>query len=188
MSSGILKSEQIKIESVGYGAGIREIPQVANLLRVMIGELILSYEEDEVVLVETNIDDMNPEIYPFVIEQLLASGAQDAYTIPIVMKKGRPGMLLSALVPRSKLDTTIKIFFTQTTTLGVRIQSVERRKVSRRQREVQTQFGIVAAKVISYNGTERTVPEFEECKRIATEKRIPLLQVYKMLEAEFSKM
>ena len=185
-SSGILKSEQIKVESVGYGAGTREIPQVPNLLRVMIGELIVSYEEDEVVSVETNIDDMNPEIYPYVIEQLLASGAHDAYVFPLIMKKGRPGILLSALVPRSKLDTTLNIFFTQTTTLGVRIQPVERRKASRQQRDVQTQFGMVTAKMVSYNGTERLVPEFEECKRIATEKNIPLLQVYKMLETEFS--
>ena len=188
MSSGVLTSEQISVESVGYGAGAREISQAPNLLRVMVGQLAQPFEEDEVISVETNIDDMNPEIYPYVVEQLLDSGAQDAYMIPIVMKKGRSGILLSALVSHSKLDAVLKLFFTQTTTLGVRIQPIERRKVSRQRRDVQTQFGMVTAKMVTYNGTERLVPEFEECKRIATEKRIPLLQVYKILEVEFSKL
>lgn len=186
MSSGVLSMERLSVESIGYGAGTREIPQVPNLLRVMIGEMMPSTEHEEVVVVETNIDDMNPEIYPFVIEQLLARGAHDAYLVPLIMKKGRPGILLSAMVNRSKLENVLGVIFSQTTTLGVRIQPVERRKLRRTSREIHTQLGNVKVKVVVYSGKERLVPEYEECKRLSVEKNIPLLEVYKILEREFS--
>ena len=133
---------------------------------------------------ETNIDNMNPEIFPFVLEQLLAIGAHDAFMIPVVMKKGRPGVVLSALVNRGKLDAVLKVFFSETTTLGVRVQPVERRKLQRSARSVMTSFGEMKVKVITSDGTERLAPEFEECKRIALEKKIPLLDVYKQVESE----
>ncbi|MBI3764986.1 MAG: nickel pincer cofactor biosynthesis protein LarC [Ignavibacteriales bacterium] len=186
MSEGILSSERITVESIGYGAGTREIPQIPNVLRVMIGELVPAYDQDEVVIIETNIDDMNPEIYPFVIEQLLARGAHDAYLVPIIMKKGRPGILLSVLVSRSKIDEILAIIFSQTTTLGVRIQPVERRKLKRNQREVQTRLGKITVKVVVHDGTERLLPEYEECKKIALQKNIPLMEVYRLLEQEIS--
>lgn len=186
MSSGVLSAERMRVESVGYGAGTREIPGVPNVLRIMVGELLPGYDDDESLIVETNIDDMNPEVYPYVIEQLLSSGAQDAYMIPVIMKKGRPGILVSALVARNRLDDVLRVFFSETTTLGVRIQPSERRKLVRSQREVRTQFGIVRAKVVMRDGHERLIPEFEECKRIAVERKIPLLQAYRMLEREFS--
>jgi uncharacterized protein (TIGR00299 family) protein len=186
MSSGVLSAERMRVESVGYGAGTREIPHVPNVLRVLVGELLPAYDDDETLVVETNIDDMNPEIYPYVIDRLLSSGAQDAYLIPVIMKKGRPGILVSALVGRSRLDNVLQVFFAETTTLGVRIQPSERRKLVRSQREVRTQFGLVRAKVVMDEGHERLIPEFEECKRIAVEREIPLVKVYKMLEQEFS--
>src|ERR1041385_3945963 len=136
VSSGILSAERINVSSVGYGAGTREIPQIPNLLRIMIGELSINYEEDEVIIIETNIDDMNPEIYPYVIEQLLAAGAHDAYMIPVIMKKGRPGILLSAMASRSNEERVLQVFFSQTTTLGVRIQPTGRKKIERAQREI----------------------------------------------------
>ncbi|MGA2623782.1 MAG: nickel pincer cofactor biosynthesis protein LarC [Bacteroidota bacterium] len=186
MSSGVLSAERMRVESVGYGAGTREIPHVPNVLRVLVGELLPAYDDDETLVVETNIDDMNPEIYPYVIDRLLSSGAQDAYLIPVIMKKGRPGILVSALVGRSRLDNVLQVFFAETTTLGVRIQPSERKKLVRSQREVRTQFGMVRAKVVMDEGHERLIPEFEECKRIAVEREIPLVKVYKMLEQEFS--
>ncbi len=186
MSSGVLSAERMRVENVGYGAGTREIPQIPNILRVMVGELVQGYDDDESLIVETNIDDMNPEIYPFVIDRLLSSGAQDAYMVPLIMKKGRPGILLSALVGRERLENVLQTFFAETTTLGVRIHQSERRKLVRSQREVRTQFGVVRAKVVLDGGQERLIPEFEECKRIAVEKGIPLVRVYKMLEQEFA--
>jgi hypothetical protein len=181
MSLGILSMERLKVQSIGYGAGTYKIPSMPNLLRVMVGEVANVYDEDELVVVETNIDDMNPEIYPFVMEQLLAVGAHDVYLVPIIMKKGRPGMLLSALVSRSKLDNVVSIFFTQTSTLGVRIQPIERRKLQRSHKTVESPLGKVLMKVIFFDGKERLAPEYEECKRIALEKQIPITEVFKML-------
>lgn len=186
LSSGVLTTERLKVEAIGYGAGSRELPDRPNLLRVFVGELAEEYQEDEMVIVETNIDDMNPEIHPYVIERLLASGAHDAYLVPIVMKKGRPGILLSALTPRANLDAVLSVIFRETTTLGVRIQHVERKKLPRSQRQVATSLGMVEVKAISVDGTERLVPEYEECKRLAVERRLPLLEIYRLLEKELS--
>jgi hypothetical protein len=158
--------------------------EVPNLLRIMIGTLSPGLVEDDVVSIESNIDDMNPEIYPFVIEQLLAAGAHDAYMIPVIMKKGRPGVLLSVLTERKKMENLLQILFAQTTTIGVRIQPIERRKVQRTIVEKSTRFGLVKVKQIEYDGNVRFVPEFEECKRIAVGKNMPLIEVYKMIEKE----
>ena len=185
-SSGVLTTEKIKIESVGYGAGSITIPQIPNLLRAIIGELATPVEEDDVIVIETNIDDMNPEIYPFVIERLLDRGANDAYLVPIIMKKGRPGILLSVLVQRSRIDEILEILFTETTTLGIRLLPVDRRKVERSVREIKSKLGMVRMKVICYDGKERLIPEFEECKRISIEKNIPMREVYQILQTESS--
>jgi uncharacterized protein (TIGR00299 family) protein len=184
MSRGVLSAEQLKVQSVGYGAGTREMPRTPNLLRILIGELPAAYGGDELVLIETNIDDMNPEIYPYVIEKLLAAGANDAYLVPVIMKKGRPGMLLSALAARSAMEEIVQLIFAQTTTIGVRLLPVGRRKVERRQRDVQTKLGTVKVKAILLDGRERLVPEYEECKRLAEAHALPLVEVYTILEGE----
>ncbi len=184
LSSGTLAAESLRVSAVGYGAGTREIPGVPNLLRIMIGEMDTGSSADEAIVVESNIDDMNPEIFPAVVEQLIAAGAHDAYLIPVIMKKGRPGILLSALTPREKLDGVVKIFFLQTSTIGVRMYPVSRKKLARSQREVRTTLGVVKAKSIVVDGRERLVPEFEECRRVAAEKGIPLIEVYRTLERE----
>jgi uncharacterized protein (TIGR00299 family) protein len=178
-----LEKETIKINSVGYGAGNFDIPNQPDLLRIIIGEIPQKFNEEKLLLVETNIDDMNPEIYPYVIEKLLQSGANDAYLVPVIMKKGRPGILLSTLVNETKLDDILKVIFTQTTTLGVRILEIRRKKLKREQKEIDTPLGKVKFKIAIIENSERLVPEFEECKRIAEEKNIPLIQVYKILEA-----
>jgi len=184
LSSGTLDMERLLVKSIGYGYGTREIPQIPNLLRVFVGELEPLYHHDELVTVECNIDNMNPEILPFVIERLLGSGAHDAYIIPVIMKKGRPGHLLSVLVNRGALDPILQIVFAETTTLGVRIQPVERKKLVRTSKVVPTRFGDMKVKLIVFDGKERLAPEYEECKRIALEKNIPLIEVYRAVEAE----
>jgi uncharacterized protein (TIGR00299 family) protein len=186
LSQGVLAVEKLKISAIGYGAGGREIEQIPNLLRVFIGEMEPQYLSDEIVSIETNIDDMNPEIFPYVIEKLLAAGAHDAFLIPIVMKKGRPGILLSVLVERAKIERILEIVYRETTTLGVRIQPVERKKLPRAQKQMNTSFGIVSVKAITVEGKEQLRVEFEECKRIASEKNIPLKEVYQILERELN--
>ena len=184
LSRGVLSTEQIVVERIGYGAGTREIEHLPNLLRVLIGELKEDYRTDEIVSVETNIDDMSPALYPHVIERLLAAGANDAYLVPIIMKKGRPGMLLSTLVDRVKMDAVLDVLFRETTTIGVRIQPVERRKLRRELRQIRTSLGVVNVKVVFQAGVEQLRPEFEDCKRIAGEKRMALQEVYRILAEE----
>jgi len=184
LSRGVLNNETYISLAVGYGAGSREIPQVPNLLRVVIGEMKSSYDEDEIAIVETNIDDMNPEIYPYLIEQLLSCGAHDAYLVPIIMKKGRPGILLSVMVHTAKLDEIIRVIYNETSTIGLRIQRINRIKLQRQQIEMNTSLGKVTVKAITHNGKEQLIPEFEECKRLAIEHKIPLIEVYKIVEGE----
>lgn len=186
LSKGVLASEKIRTIAIGYGAGEREIGQIPNLLRVLIGELESGTSTDEVVILETNIDDMNQEIYPYVIEKLLAAGAYDAFLTPLVMKKGRPGVMLSALVERQSVDQLLNILFRETTTIGVRILPVERKKLPRSAKQVKTSLGIVNAKAIVVDGKEQLRVEFEECRRIAGERTISLIDVYKILERELN--
>jgi pyridinium-3,5-bisthiocarboxylic acid mononucleotide nickel chelatase len=186
LSQGVLEAEKIRVSAIGYGAGGREIEQLPNLLRVLIGEMEPQYLSDEIVSIETNIDDMNPEIYPYVIEKLLTAGANDAYLSPIVMKKGRPGILLSALAERTKIDKILEIIFHETTTIGVRIQPVERKKLIRINKQVNTSFGIITVKAVMVEGKEQLRAEFEECKRIALEKNVPIAEVYRILERELN--
>jgi uncharacterized protein (TIGR00299 family) protein len=188
LSSGILDEEVIRISTIGYGAGTKQSDTLPNLLRVAIGELEDKLDQDQVSIVETNIDDMNPQAYSYILEQLLASGAHDAYLVPIIMKKGRPGILLSVMVDRSKLDTIVSLIYAQTSTIGLRIQNIGRKKLPRRHAEIQTSFGIVKAKVVLRNGREVVTPEFEECRRIAEEKHIPLLDVMRVLEQELVRL
>lgn len=187
LSAGTLNHEQLSAQSIGYGSGTRDIPGIPNLLRIVIGELEQQYEHDEIVVVETNIDDMNPEILPYVIEKLLAAGAYDAFLTPIIMKKGRAGTMLSVLSERARLDLVLSIIFRETSTLGVRMHHLERRKLPRTQRQVKTSLGTVSVKSVTIDGRETLVPEFEECKRLALEKNLPLMEVYKILEHELKR-
>jgi hypothetical protein len=181
MSNGVLAAEAMNVTAIGYGAGSMEFAELPNLLRIMIAELPERYGHDELVMVETNIDDMNPEIYPYLVEKLLSAGANDAFLVPVIMKKGRPGVLVSALVGRSRIDAITHVLFTQTSTIGVRILPTERRKLSRESREIETPLGRAKFKVVRLDGKEKLLPEFEECKRLAEARNIPLIEVYRML-------
>ena len=186
LSGGMLASENITVERIGYGAGGREIAEVPNLLRLLIGELAPEYSAEDIVSIETNIDNMNPELYPYVIEQLLAAGALDAYMIPILMKKGRPGIILSILVERARIDALLAVLFRETTTLGVRLQPVGRKKLLREMRTIGTSLGPVNVKAVLHEGKEYLHLEFEECKRIAREHKLSLREVYAKLEREIN--
>jgi pyridinium-3,5-bisthiocarboxylic acid mononucleotide nickel chelatase len=184
LSAGVLDTERVILSAIGYGAGTKEFTEVPNFLRIMIGELPGQADEEEIVTVETNIDDMNPQIYPALIEELLTAGAHDAYLVPIIMKKGRPGILLSVMSGRTTLDTVIGIIYRQTTTIGLRIQQVGRRKLPRRHLEIATSFGPVKAKAVLRDGKEVIAPEFEEVRRIAQASGRPLPEILRALEQE----
>lgn len=178
LSKGLIDFQKVKISNIGYGAGSKNIPEIPNLFRLMIGEYVEGFSIDESYIIETNIDDMNPEFYPYVIERLLNAGAQDAYLVPIIMKKGRPGIILSTLCEANLLEEILKIIYRETTTLGVRILKIDRRKLIRDSEIVKTKFGDVKVKVILTDSGKKYVPEFEECKKIAMEKNLPISEVY----------
>jgi uncharacterized protein (TIGR00299 family) protein len=166
---------QMKISRIAHGAGNKDFSGQPNVLRLMIGELLPVYDEDTSTLIETNIDDMNPQLYDHVIEKLLAQGAQDAYLTPIIMKKGRPGTLLSVLCDRKSSDAVLDTLFRETTSIGVRIRETGRKKLQREVRQVETSYGTVRVKVSSRDGEVLTVtPEYEDCRKLAEEKHVPL--------------
>lgn len=187
LSKGVLKDKPIEVEKIGYGAGTKDFGRLPNLLRLVIGELKSDREEDHSVLVETNMDDINPQLIPFVIEKVLSLGATDAFVTPLIMKKGRPGFMLSVLMSESMIDTISSEIFSQTTTLGLRIQNIRRIKVHREQRVANTSFGEVQVKESDINGKKRVYAEYEECRRISESKDIPLAEVMQRLNAELNR-
>ena len=137
------------------------------------------YEEDNVILIETNIDDMNPEFFDYVSEMLLKKGSLDVFMTPIFMKKNRPGIMLGVLTREDKLDEILSTIFTETTTLGVRIRRLERKKLVREIVSVETRFGKIRVKMSKIGGQiKNTVPEYEDCKEIAVKLGIPLKDIY----------
>lgn len=181
LSRGTLASERLQVERVGFGAGTRELPDRPNLLRVVVGEMVGEGEYDTVTMIETNIDDMNPQVFPFLIERLLETGAVDAYVTPVVMKKGRPGMLLSVLAPDGAVDELTKLIYRETTTIGVRYREMTRRKLPREEILVPSEFGPVRMKRIATAAGIRIQPEYDEARRIARERSIPLQTVLRKL-------
>jgi pyridinium-3,5-bisthiocarboxylic acid mononucleotide nickel chelatase len=172
-SFGLLPS--MKVDRVAYGAGERDFAGKPNVLRLLIGEPTTLYAEDTSIIIETNIDDMNPQVYDYIVDKIMSQGAQDAYLTPIIMKKGRPAILLSVLTDKSKIDAVLDTIFTDTTSIGVRIQEVRRKKLDREIKEVETIYGVIKMK-ISRRGKKilTATPEYDDCLRIAAEKHIPL--------------
>jgi uncharacterized protein (TIGR00299 family) protein len=164
--------------AVGYGAGSRDIRELPNVLRLELGEAADPDEADRSTIIETNVDDMSPEVAGYVVDRLLAGGAKDAFLIPVIMKKGRPGVLLTVLTDRDHLDGMVETVFEETTTLGVRIYDVDRRKVRRRFGIARSDLGPIKVKIGEFGGRTRVAPEYEDCARIARQTGRPILDVY----------
>jgi hypothetical protein len=169
----------IKIESIGYGAGTKNL-NIPNVLRMFIGEEEQNYAfDDEVTEIEASIDDMNPEFYSHLFEQLIAKGALDISVIPAVMKKNRPGNILKILTPNEKSDLIAEIVFRETTTSGLRINTVRRKILERTSVTVETKYGGIRVKLHRMNGVTITAsPEYEDCRKAAIEKKVSLKDVY----------
>lgn len=168
------------VRSIGYGAGTAD-PGVPNLLRVSIGDAgedAGDYDVQQTVLVETTIDDMNPQIYDHLIGRLLAEAALDVFFTPVQMKKNRPGTLVSVICLPDAVGSVSDILFQETTTIGLRWRT-ENRIVARRQiRRIETRHGTVRVKLAESRGrVVNMTPEYDDCKRVALEKRLPLKQV-----------
>ncbi len=178
----------MKVGRIAYGAGGKDFPGTPNVLRLLIGEPVVSYDEDTSLVIETNIDDMIPQVYDYLIGRLMDQGAQDVYLTPIIMKKGRPAILLSILTDKSKVDAVLDTLFRETTSIGVRIREVGRKKLDREIKEVDTIYGKVRIKV-SKRGEEilTATPEYDDCRKVAEEKQVPLKQVIEEAKAIFSR-
>ncbi|UCC95257.1 MAG: nickel pincer cofactor biosynthesis protein LarC [Candidatus Omnitrophota bacterium] len=175
---------QMKVSKIGYGAGTKNLA-IPNLLRVSIGQTqaIKGYETDEIILIETNIDDMTPQMMSYVFEVLFKEGALDVYTKPIHMKKDRIGVLLSVLTTQDKFVKILSTVFKETTTLGIRISHLQRYKLSRKIIPIQTKFGQAKVKVAKCGGKIKTIsPEYESCKEIALKNQIPFKDAYDELK------
>lgn len=172
---------EMTIEKIGYGAGKSDFG-TANALRVLLGESSAEKSHPSssfVSVVETNIDDMNPEFYASVIEKLFAAGALDVFMTPVMMKKGRPGTLLTALCAPADAREMADIILTETSSFGVRITESQRVCLERRRKEVDTEFGKIGIKIGERNGATVTAsPEYEDCRRAAVEHDVPVKIVY----------
>lgn len=165
------------LRAIGYGAG-REDFSRPNVLRLWLGEVEGEAALERLVLLETNIDDMSPQLYEHVAEQLFEAGARDVTLIPVQMKKNRPGTILSVLCRPEQADRLSEIMFLQTTTLGIRRIPLTRQALPRRFERVQTHFGVVQVKVATLpDGSQRAVPEYEDCRRLAQAASVPLIEV-----------
>ena len=170
---------EIRISSVGYGAGERKLTDRPNVLRLMLGERIDASGHEDLLVIETNIDDLNPELYDHVMERLLAAGARDVYLAPVHMKKNRPGIVLSVLCRESDREQLSAMMLNETSAIGVRYYPVRRRVLERCFKEISTVYGPVRIKVaLAPDGHENLAPEYDDCKRIATERGVPIKQVY----------
>ena len=166
------------IEQVGYGAGEKEFVDRPNLLRLVFGREAAS-QHDEMLVVETNIDDMSPEFYDYLFERLFAAGARDVFLTPVLMKKNRPGTLLTVLAEPGLREEIAAIVFSETSTIGLRYYSVTRAILQREVVRVKTRYGMVRVKVVEPpDGGRRAAPEYEDVKRIAARKKVPLKSVY----------
>ncbi len=172
------------LEAVGYGAGGRDLP-IPNVLRVLVGQAAAADAQTETLLVlETNIDDLNPEIYDYVMARLFDSGALDVFLAPIQMKKNRPATLLRVLCRPEAAQALTAILFAETSTLGVRQHTVTRQCLARSTRTVETPYGPVRVKVAHLDETHtRAAPEYEDCRRLAQIKGVPLQEVYRAAQA-----
>jgi uncharacterized protein (TIGR00299 family) protein len=175
------------IGKIGYGVGARDLEERPNLLRVILGELDSEQDKDSVMVVETNIDDMNPEIFGFVMERLFEDGALDVTWIPVFMKKSRPGTMVQVICKETDRDALVRRILSETTATGVRYYPAERTKLPRKVKEVTTSYGKVRVKEVSgLAGRVSMAPEYEDCKKIALEKNVPLKVVYETVLKETS--
>ncbi|HEX3280066.1 MAG TPA: nickel pincer cofactor biosynthesis protein LarC [Pyrinomonadaceae bacterium] len=179
----------LKLEQTGYGAGTREYEKFPNVLRVLIGETADVRRHDlKLWMLETNVDDMSPQVFGHVMERAFELGALDCYFTPIQMKKNRPGVLLSVLCAAPERDRLRDLLFSETTTLGIRSYEVERRALERRTVRVETQYGPIDVKVAQLNGhILKEMPEYEQCRQAARDANVPLRLVEDAARNAFAK-
>ncbi len=172
----------MRIKKIGYGAGQTEIANRPNLLRVVLGAALPATDSlsmERIQVIETNVDDMNPELFGYIMERLFDDGALDVLWIPVYMKKNRPGTLIQVLCPDAVAAAIVQRLLTETTSLGVRTYEAQRHVLKREFAEVETPYGRVTVKrIYNLDGSTRLAPEYEVCRKIALEHKLPVRVVY----------
>jgi pyridinium-3,5-bisthiocarboxylic acid mononucleotide nickel chelatase len=183
LASRFVAFPEMKIEKSGYGAGSRDFPGHPNVVRLTVGEtasnaLATKTASETIMVLEANLDDLNPQVFGYAMDRLLEEGALDTFGMPVQMKKNRPGTLLTVLCKPEDASKLTQLIFTETTTLGVRRRDEMRQTLARRWKNVRTPWGEVRIKIASMNGTVTNyAPEYEDCRRIAAEHHVPLKTV-----------
>ncbi|MBI5327445.1 MAG: nickel pincer cofactor biosynthesis protein LarC [Deltaproteobacteria bacterium] len=182
LAQGFGNMPNMKIQGTGYGVGDKNFKEIPNILRLVIGEELISsiggFDHEKLLVIETNIDDMNPQIYEYIMTRLFKKGAIDVFLVPIQMKKNRPAVLLKILCRENKKDVIMDVLFEETTTIGIRVYNVDRCCLERSIKEVSTSYGNVRVKVSQRGGKSINIqPEYEDCKKVAEKKNVPLKQV-----------
>ena len=177
----------MKVERIGYGAGTRELAEQANLVRLFVGESVDAVAADQAWVVETNLDDVSGEVVGYATTKLWEAGALDVYTTAIQMKKNRPGVTVTVLCQAGQIEKVERILFRETGTLGVRRWPVSRHKLERKAHQVETDFGPIQGKLGWIAGQPPSFsPEFESCSRAASERGVPLKDVYEAAQKAFA--
>ncbi|MDQ3803857.1 MAG: nickel pincer cofactor biosynthesis protein LarC [Acidobacteriota bacterium] len=178
----------LSVEGIGYGAGSRDYERFPNVLRVLIGEAGPggAAEFEKLLMIETNVDDVTPQVIGHVTEQALARGALDCYVTPVQMKKNRPGVLVSILCRPAEREAMFELLFSETTTIGARSYEVERRALEREVVAVETEYGEIGVKVARLGGQVKGfTPEYEQCREAAARAGVPLRIVEEAARAAF---
>jgi uncharacterized protein (TIGR00299 family) protein len=190
---------RMKVNATGYGAGTREYENFPNVLRVIIGEDEEGARHEELdkeganaatierlLMIETNVDDMSPQVFGYLMDQAFERGALDCYFTPVQMKKNRPGVLISILCRQSEREALSKLLFSETTTLGLRCYEVERRALVRESVQVSTAYGMIEVKLARLDeGRVKAMPEYEQCREAALRAGVPLREVEEAARAAF---
>lgn len=177
VSSGFGNIPLMRVDRIGAGAGTREIKGRANILRILVSEAGRPSRAQDITVLETNIDDMNPQIYEYVMDRLFREGALEVYLTQVIMKKGRPGVKLTVLCPGDRRQRLTEVIFRETTTIGLRFWSAERTVLERTIKKTVTELGKIRVKEARLpDGTLKATPEYEDCKRAAKRHNIPLLE------------
>ncbi|MDO8282365.1 MAG: nickel pincer cofactor biosynthesis protein LarC [Thermodesulfovibrionia bacterium] len=211
LSKGFMPFPDMKVSGTGIGAGGKDLKEQPNVLRILIGEntplpLLKAptvgldrgenfptlkkgekggFSDKNITVIETNIDDMNPQVYEYVMKRLFKTGALDVWLTNIIMKKGRPGIKLTVICDDGKRDELSKVIFTETTSIGIRFYTAGREVLAREIKSVKTKFGNINVKVSSLDGKIlKTTPEYDDCKKIAKKHGIPLLEVMKKVSGK----
>lgn len=184
LASGFGALPPVNVTAQGFGAGDKEFPQQANVLRVLIGDRSEAAESTTVVMLEANLDDSSPQLLGYAMERLFEAGALDVTMTPVFMKKNRPGTLVAVMATPETVETMAAILFAETTTLGIRTYRAERRVLARQFSEIATKYGTVRVK---YTERGSFAPEFDDCRKLAAEHRVPLRSVMAEASEAFRK-